>query len=135
MLIAPDSFKGSLRATAVADALAAGWLAVRPGDRVTRLPLADGGEGTLEVLAVTVPGARWHRARVTGPGGVPVTCRWLSVDLGEHSTVRGPPPGPRASHPAGSAPPARPCALLACAPPARRPAREAMTWSPCHLHR
>src|SRR6516162_9459058 len=83
VLIAPDSFKGSASATAAAAALADGWLTVRPGDQVTRLPLADGGEGTLDVLAATVPGARWHRARVTGPGGVPVTSRWLSVDPGE----------------------------------------------------
>ena len=79
VLIAPDSFKGSLGATAVAAALAQGWLTVRPGDQVARLPLADGGEGTLDVLAATVPGARWHRARVTGPGGVPVTSRWLEL--------------------------------------------------------
>jgi len=82
VLIAPDSFKGGLRATAVADALATGWLAVRPGDQVTRLPLADGGEGTLDVLAATVPRARWHRARVTGPGGAPVTSRWLELPGG-----------------------------------------------------
>ena len=74
VLIAPDSFKGSLGAAAAAAALAEGWLSVRPGDQVTRLPLADGGEGTLDVLAATVPGARWHRARVTGPGGAPVSC-------------------------------------------------------------
>ena len=79
VLIAPDSFKGSASAAAVAAALAAGWLAVRPGDQVTRLPLADGGEGTLDVLAATVPGARWRRARVTGPGGGPVHCRWLQL--------------------------------------------------------
>jgi glycerate 2-kinase len=79
VLIAPDSFKGSLDAAAVAAALAQGWLSVRPGDLVTRLPLADGGEGTLDVLAATVPGARWHRARVTGPGGAPVIARWLEL--------------------------------------------------------
>src|SRR6516225_10103667 len=82
VLIAPDSFKGSASATAVALALAAGWLAARPGDRVTRLPLADGGEGTLDVLAATVPGSRWHRARVTGPDGAPVTSRWLGLPDG-----------------------------------------------------
>jgi glycerate kinase len=86
VLIAPDSFKGSLGATAVAAALAAGWLAVRPGDQVTRLPLADGGEGTLDVLAAAVPGARWHRARVTGPGGAPVTSRWLELPGGTSVT-------------------------------------------------
>ena len=79
VLIAPDSFKGSLGAAAVAAALAEGWLSVRPGDQVTRLPLADGGEGTLDVLAATVPGARWRRAQVTGPGGAPVIARWLEL--------------------------------------------------------
>ncbi|HET7248172.1 MAG TPA: glycerate kinase [Streptosporangiaceae bacterium] len=82
VLIAPDSFKGSLGAAAVAAALAEGWLSVRPGDQVTRLPLADGGEGTLDVLATTVSGARWHRAKVTGPGGAPVTARWLELPSG-----------------------------------------------------
>jgi glycerate 2-kinase len=79
VLIAPDSFKGSIGAAAVAAALSEGWLSVRPGDQVTRLPLADGGEGTLEVLAATVPGARWHRARVHGPVGDLVTARWLEL--------------------------------------------------------
>ena len=79
VLIAPDSFKGSLGAAAAAAALAEGWLSVRPGDQVTRLPLADGGEGTLDVLAATVPGARWHRAWVTGPGGARVIASWLEL--------------------------------------------------------
>ena len=79
VLIAPDSFKGSLGAATAAAALARGWLSVRPGDQVTELPLADGGEGTLDVLAATVPGARWHRARVTGPGGAAVRARWLEL--------------------------------------------------------
>ena len=83
VLIAPDSFKGSLGAAAVAAALAEGWLSVRPGDHVTRLPLADGGEGTLDVLAGTVPGARWRRARVTGPGGAPVLARWLELPVSQ----------------------------------------------------
>jgi glycerate 2-kinase len=92
VLIAPDSFKGSLGAAAAAAALAEGWLGVRPGDQVTRLPLADGGEGTLDVLAATVPGARWHRAKVTGPGGAPVTARWLELpgeSPGQHRQGRG----------------------------------------------
>ena len=71
VLIAPDSFKGSLGAAAAAAALAEGWLSVRPGDQVTRLPLADGGEGTLDVLAATVPGARWRRAKLLPALAVP----------------------------------------------------------------
>jgi glycerate 2-kinase len=43
------------------------------------LPLADGGEGTLQVLAASAPAARWHRARVTGPAGEAVASRWLEL--------------------------------------------------------
>ena len=79
VVIAPDSFKGSASAAAAASALADGWLAQRPADQVTRLPLADGGEGTLDVLAAAVAGARWQHARVTGPAGEPVDCGWLEL--------------------------------------------------------
>jgi glycerate kinase len=83
IVIAPDSFKGSIGAAAAAEALAAGWLAVRPDDTVTRVPLADGGEGTLDVLAAAVAGARWHSALVTGPGSQPVDCPWLELPGGQ----------------------------------------------------
>jgi glycerate kinase len=82
VVIAPDSFKGSIGATAAAAALAEGWLAGRGGDEVVALPLADGGEGTLDVLAAAVPDARWHQARVTGPGDDPVDCAWLELPGG-----------------------------------------------------
>jgi glycerate kinase len=81
VVIAPDSFKGSVGADAAAEALAQGWLARRPGDHVTRLPLADGGEGTLEVLAAAGRAA-WHHAEVTGPGGDPVDSAWLTLPGG-----------------------------------------------------
>jgi glycerate 2-kinase len=55
---------------------------VRPDDDIVRLPLADGGEGTLQVLASSDPAARWHRARVTGPAGAPVASRWLELHDG-----------------------------------------------------
>ena len=77
VLIAPDSFKGTLGAVGAARALAGGWLSEHPGDQVTQLPLADGGEGTLDVLAAAVPGASWRRELVTGPVGAPVSSRWL----------------------------------------------------------
>ncbi|HXR27290.1 MAG TPA: glycerate kinase, partial [Candidatus Baltobacteraceae bacterium] len=50
VLIAPDSFKGSLTSVAVARALAEGWRRVRPDDVLHLVPLADGGEGTLDAL-------------------------------------------------------------------------------------
>ncbi|MGH3120320.1 MAG: glycerate kinase, partial [Streptosporangiaceae bacterium] len=81
-MIAPDSFKGSIGAAAAAAALAGGWRAARPGDEVICVPLADGGEGTLDVLAAAVSGARWHQARVTGPAGQPVDSAWLELQGG-----------------------------------------------------
>jgi glycerate kinase len=82
VVIAPDSFKGSIGASAAAAALASGWRSVRPGDEVVCVPLADGGEGTLDVLAAAVSGARWHQERVTGPAGQPVDCAWLELPGG-----------------------------------------------------
>jgi glycerate kinase len=82
VVIAPDSFKGTLAADRVAAALAAGWRSARPGDEVVALPVADGGEGTLDVFAAAVPGARRHAVTVTGPGGVPVAAEWLALPDG-----------------------------------------------------
>ncbi|GAA2750530.1 glycerate kinase [Amnibacterium kyonggiense] len=65
VVIAPDSFKGTLGAAAAAAALAEGWRSVRPADEVLPMPMADGGEGTLEALAV--PGAQRIPVRVPGP--------------------------------------------------------------------
>jgi glycerate kinase len=84
VVVAPDSFKGSIGAAGAAAALAEGWLSARPGDQVTRFPLADGGEGTLEVLAAAAGTAAWHPARVTGPGGLPVDTCWVELPGGTH---------------------------------------------------
>lgn len=69
ILIAPDAFKGTLRADAAADAIAAGIASVRPNARLTLLPLADGGDGTVAALAA----AGFDRRPVItrGPTGVP----------------------------------------------------------------
>lgn len=51
VLVAPDSYKGSLTSVEVARALADGWSRGRPGDAVALAPLADGGEGTLDAVS------------------------------------------------------------------------------------
>lgn len=80
VVIAPDSFKGSLSAAAVAAAIARGWAGVRPDDRLTTLPQADGGEGTLDAIAAAVPDAvRHHAGPVTGPDGRLVPGAWLEL--------------------------------------------------------
>lgn len=55
VLIAPDSFKGTISNTDAAESIASGWLSVRPSDEVTLLPMADGGEGTLETIGFNTP--------------------------------------------------------------------------------
>ena len=83
VVVAPDSFKGSVGATAAAAAIARGWSSVRPGDEMRTVPLADGGEGTLEVIAAAVPGSVVHEVPgCTGPDGRPVVGRWLSLPGG-----------------------------------------------------
>jgi len=74
VLIAPDKFKGSLTAEEAAAAMAQGVLSVYPDADVTRVPVADGGEGTLE--AALAAGAQERTARVRGPLGREVTAVW-----------------------------------------------------------
>lgn len=50
VVVAPDSFKGTFSSVAVAVAMAEGWQVVRPQDQVELVPLADGGEGTLDAV-------------------------------------------------------------------------------------
>lgn len=75
IVIAPDSFKGSLSATAVAEALADGIAAVWPDADIVQQPVADGGEGTVDAL-VTATAGRFIVTEVTGPLGEPVLARW-----------------------------------------------------------
>ena len=83
VVIAPDSFKGSITARDAAAAIAVGWTTVRPGDAITLLPQADGGEGTLDAVEAAVAGAVRHRIQgVTGPDGAPVDASWLSLPDG-----------------------------------------------------
>ena len=79
VVVAPDSFKGTISAAGAAAALASGWHRERPGDEVIGLPLADGGEGTLAVLAAAVPASRWHQVRVSGPGDAMFRAPWLEL--------------------------------------------------------
>ena len=72
VLVAPDSFKGTFAAGAVADALARGLKAA--GCEADRCPVADGGEGTLELLAGAL-GGRLETVRATDPLGRTVTCQ------------------------------------------------------------
>lgn len=83
VVIAPDAFKGGPNAVAVANAIATGWNNVRPFDHVTLLPLADGGEGTVDVLFNAHPNAtRVAVTDVTGPDGTPTDAAYCLLGDG-----------------------------------------------------
>jgi len=68
VIVAPQSFKGSADAVAVASAIARGIRRAWPGARVEEMPLADGGEGTVRAL-VTATNGGTRRSRVHDPLG------------------------------------------------------------------
>jgi len=86
ILIAPGSFKGSLSATEAAAAIAAGVRRIRPDAELVLLPLADGGEGTVEAL-VAATGGQQMKETVTGPLGLPVEAAWGLLGGKERTAV------------------------------------------------
>jgi glycerate 2-kinase len=85
--MAPDKFRGTLSARQAAEAIGRGWRRTRPTDEVDLLPLADGGEGTLEVLAG--PQDDVSRVRVHGPLGDPLDAEFaVTGDVGVIETAR-----------------------------------------------
>ena len=75
IVIAPDSFKESLSASEVVNAIEAGFVEVLPNAEVLKLPVADGGEGTTEALVSATQG-RYFSTQVVGPMGVAVNASW-----------------------------------------------------------
>ncbi len=80
VLIAPDKFKGSLSAPEVAAHVARGLLAAVPGVRTDQVPVADGGDGTVD--AAVAAGYRRVERQVSGPTREPVTAAFaISGDV------------------------------------------------------
>lgn len=82
VVLAPDSFKGTATAADAAAALAAGWRSVRAADELIVRPMADGGEGTLDAFASSVPGAQRMPITVRGPVTEPVDTSWVLLPDG-----------------------------------------------------
>src|SRR4051794_2574432 len=76
VVVAPDSFGGTLTALEAADAIAAGWRDHAPTDTVEPVALSDGGPGFVYVLAAALTGDV-RRQAVTGPLRTPVAATWL----------------------------------------------------------
>ena len=81
IVIAPDSFKESLAAPQVAEAIARGWQAVFPAAECLLRPMADGGEGTVDAVLAAAGGER-RTCTVSGPLGTPVEAHWGWLDDG-----------------------------------------------------
>ena len=84
ILIAPDKFKGSLSAQQVAENIALGIRHVIPDAQIEIAPVADGGEGTAEVIC-NARGGAWVTCRAHGPLGNPIEARY--VWLGESAVI------------------------------------------------
>ena len=78
IVVAPDKFKGSLSASQVASSLAAGLRAAAPGVEVIEVPVADGGDGTLD--AAEAAGYSRIPVRAAGPTGSPVQTAYAVRD-------------------------------------------------------
>jgi glycerate kinase len=86
VVVAPDSFKGSLSATQVAQAIGAGVLRAVPDAELVLVPLADGGEGTVDAF-VTAVGGQIVAVSATDPLGERVESFVGLLDDGETAIV------------------------------------------------
>jgi len=75
IMVAPDSFKGSLTAGEVAENIEKGIKKVMPKAEILKIPMADGGEGTVQAL-VEATGGKFIKEKVTGPLGKKVQAEY-----------------------------------------------------------
>ena len=86
VVIAPQSFKGSISALDAARAMEEGVLRAVPHAETVLVPVADGGDGTLETL-VEATGGVIRSATVTGPIGKAVTAEWGALGDGQTAVI------------------------------------------------
>lgn len=79
IVVAMDSFKGSLSSLEAGNGVKEGILKAMPGANVSVYPLADGGEGTVEALVLGLNG-KLEKVMVTGPLGEPVECTYGVIE-------------------------------------------------------
>lgn len=85
-IIAPDSFKGSLSSKEAAGAIEAGIRDVIPDAEVVKVPMADGGEGTVEAVIEAV-GGEYRRARVKSPVMLDIEAAWGLIEGGQTAVI------------------------------------------------
>ena len=94
VMIAPQSFKGGLQGADVAKAIKQGVLSVYPQAEIVEIPVADGGDGTLDAL-VRSTGGQMFTSRVTGPLEEPVSALWGVMGEGFAYPEKEPGPHPQ----------------------------------------
>ena len=85
-LLAPDSFKGTMDAVTVCDRMEEGILAACPEANVRKVPVADGGEGTVDCFHRAL-GGELFTPEVAGPFGAPVRAPWLCLPGGTPAVI------------------------------------------------
>lgn len=86
IVLAPDSFKGNLTSLQVATAFEKGIKRVLPNAICIKVPMADGGEGTVQSL-VDATGGKFIRKKVKGPAGKPVSARYGILSDGKTAVI------------------------------------------------
>lgn len=86
IVIAPDSFKDSLSAISVCEIVRKSILTVAPDAAIESIPVADGGEGTAQIMAAAT-GGKLIPCRVAGPLGDPVQAHWALLGDGETAVI------------------------------------------------
>lgn len=86
IVVAPDSYKGSLSALGVAQAMERGILRVLPDADVRKIPMADGGEGTVAAL-LTATGGERRQSEVSDPLGQRISAPWGVLGDGRTAVI------------------------------------------------
>lgn len=87
VVLAPQAFKDSLDGAGVADAMARGVAAVWQNAQIVRLPIADGGDGTLDILVNHFRDGKVENTATTDALGRPCTARWGVIDSGKTAVI------------------------------------------------
>lgn len=86
VIVAPDSFKGSLSSVEAAEAIRSGVFRAAPDAHVTIVPMADGGEGTVDAVLAAAGGER-VTVTVAGPLGEPVEAAYGLLSDGRTAVI------------------------------------------------
>lgn len=86
IVIAPDSFKESMTAIEAAEAIERGWRRVFPNDTFSLVPMADGGEGTVQSM-VDATGGHFVEREVQDPLGKPVLAKYGILGDGKTAVI------------------------------------------------